>query len=101
RGVVAPRGVRNFAIPEPFPHTSHDFLLTARKQNSSLGIDHPHWQSFAQGFQEITQFFAVGPDLALADAVDTFGQRFQRVAAGEYAACSRSKRFHHLRTLWR
>ena len=68
------KALGNLAIGQAFGDAAHHFLFTAGKQLGAAGVDDAERKSFTQRLQQVFQFFAIGPDLPLADAEDAFGQ---------------------------
>src|ERR1022692_23678 len=81
----------NFAVGEPFGHAVHYVEFACRKQRVSSDASNAHRSGLRDGFQQVVQLIAAGPDLTLMNTENALGELFQGFGAAKDTPGSRAE----------
>src|SRR5258708_5388625 len=76
----------DLAVGESLSHAAHHVELACRQQSFSSDAGEAHGNRFCDGFQQVVEFTAAGPDLTAVDTEDALGEQLQRFGAEENSA---------------
>ena len=66
----------DFAVPEALGDEEDDILFASSQQSFTANIRERYAAALPESLEHVTQLFAIRPDLAMVDAVDTLAQQF-------------------------
>src|SRR5260370_15014313 len=85
----------DLAVGEPFGDAAHHVELACRQESLSREAGEAQGNRFCDGFEQVVEFTAAGPDLTAMNAKDAFCQGLQRLGAEENPTRSGAEGLDH------
>src|SRR5258708_35732901 len=85
----------DLAVGEPFGDAAHHVKFACRQESLSREAGEAQGNRFCDGFEQVVEFTAAGPDLTAVDTEDALGEQLQRLGAEENPAGAGTESLDH------